>query len=314
MALSPAMVFYSRMFIQESLFACFTLAFVIAVGRVATGGGRAWWILAGVAAGLAAATKETSAIVLPAALAACAIAWWSLGSARPRERADRRRLARACRREPRRGGSRRGAVLFVVLRGAGGRSSSRSAAPAPTSLAASIPPATRTRGITTCACSPTPRPAGSTWSEGLVLVLAVVGAVTAWRRAGSLASRRRVLGSLSRLRCRHRRGDLLGDSVQDAVEPAAVLRRARSCSPASGSRRSSSMRAVARDARRARGGPRAGVLPAGMAGLARGGDLRGRPAQSRTSTPRPSPTPCAWPRASAISPRFTPTARACRYR
>ena len=39
LALSPAMVFYSRMFIQESLFACFTLAFVIAVGRVATGGG-----------------------------------------------------------------------------------------------------------------------------------------------------------------------------------------------------------------------------------------------------------------------------------
>ncbi len=33
LALSPAMVFYSRMFIQESLFACFTLAFVIAVGR-----------------------------------------------------------------------------------------------------------------------------------------------------------------------------------------------------------------------------------------------------------------------------------------
>ena len=42
MALSPAMVFYSRMYIQESLFACFTLAFVIAVGRVATGGGLAW--------------------------------------------------------------------------------------------------------------------------------------------------------------------------------------------------------------------------------------------------------------------------------
>ena len=39
MALSPAMVFYSRMFIQESLFACFTLAFVIALGRVVTGGG-----------------------------------------------------------------------------------------------------------------------------------------------------------------------------------------------------------------------------------------------------------------------------------
>ena len=69
MALSPAMVFYSRMFIQETLFACFTLAFVIAVGRIATDGGRAWWIWPGAAAGLAAATKETSVIVLPAAVA-----------------------------------------------------------------------------------------------------------------------------------------------------------------------------------------------------------------------------------------------------
>ncbi len=84
MALSPAMVFYSRMFIQEALLACFTLAFVIAVGRVATGGSRAWWLLAGVAAGLAAATKETSAILLPSAIVACAVAWWSPGSGRPR--------------------------------------------------------------------------------------------------------------------------------------------------------------------------------------------------------------------------------------
>ena len=82
MALSPAMVFYSRMFIQETLFACFVLAFVIALGRIATTGGRMWWILAGIAAGLAAATKETSVIVVPAAMLACAIAWWSLGSRR----------------------------------------------------------------------------------------------------------------------------------------------------------------------------------------------------------------------------------------
>jgi hypothetical protein len=48
----------------ESLFACFTLAFVIAVGR---GNGGDWrGPLAGVAAGLALATKETSVIVLPA--------------------------------------------------------------------------------------------------------------------------------------------------------------------------------------------------------------------------------------------------------
>ena len=95
MAVSPAMVFYSRMYIQESLFACFTLAFVIAVGRV---GDRAGTVpqngtvpvagtvpalLAGVAAGLAIATKETAVIVLPAALMACGIAWWSLGPGRP---------------------------------------------------------------------------------------------------------------------------------------------------------------------------------------------------------------------------------------
>src|SRR5512132_1072813 len=49
MALSPAMVFYSRMFIQEALFACFTLAFVIAVGRANTTGGFAWFTLAGIA-------------------------------------------------------------------------------------------------------------------------------------------------------------------------------------------------------------------------------------------------------------------------
>ncbi len=80
-ALSPALVFYSRMFIQEALFASFTLAFVIALGRLAMGGGLAWSAMAGVAAGLAVATKETSVIVLPAALVACAIAWWSLAPA-----------------------------------------------------------------------------------------------------------------------------------------------------------------------------------------------------------------------------------------
>ena len=88
MALSPAMVFYSRMFIQESLFACFTLAFVIAIGWVAMGGpsSLAWSLLAGVAAGLAVATKETWVIVLPAALVACAVSWWSLGPGGRRRR------------------------------------------------------------------------------------------------------------------------------------------------------------------------------------------------------------------------------------
>jgi uncharacterized protein (TIGR03663 family) len=80
LALSPAMVFYSRMYIQESLFACFTLAFVIAIGRAATGGGLGWYVGAGIAAGLAAATKETSIVVLPVAVAACVFTRWSLRS------------------------------------------------------------------------------------------------------------------------------------------------------------------------------------------------------------------------------------------
>jgi uncharacterized protein (TIGR03663 family) len=96
MAVSPAMVFYSRMYIQESMFACFALAFAIALGRATTEGGivgvrveapARWPLLAGAAAGLAIATKETAVIMLPASLAACALAWWStwwsLGTARP---------------------------------------------------------------------------------------------------------------------------------------------------------------------------------------------------------------------------------------
>ena len=73
-AVSPAMVYYSRMYIQESLFACFTLAFVMALGRAVTEPGVRWPLLAGVAAGLAMATKETSVIVLPAAVVAVQLA------------------------------------------------------------------------------------------------------------------------------------------------------------------------------------------------------------------------------------------------
>ena len=79
LAVSPAMVFYSRMYIQESLFACFTLAFTIALGRAVTEPGLRWPLLAGLAAGLAVATKETSAIVLPAAVVACVVAIRSVG-------------------------------------------------------------------------------------------------------------------------------------------------------------------------------------------------------------------------------------------
>jgi uncharacterized protein (TIGR03663 family) len=179
MALSPAMVFYSRMFIQEALLACFTLAFVIAVGRVATGGGRAWWLLAGVAAGLAAATKETSVIVLPAAMVACAVAWWSLGSGRPRNALTDGRW-------------RRPAVTSLVA-AAGVATvfySSFFAAPAGmlepfrgagAYLSRGIDPVSHAHPwhyylrLLTYTSS-----GGSKWSEGLVVGLAIVGAATAW--------------------------------------------------------------------------------------------------------------------------------------
>jgi uncharacterized protein (TIGR03663 family) len=179
LALSPAMVFYSRMFIQESLFACFTLAFVIAVGRVATLGGLGWSTLAGVAAGLAVATKETAIIVLPAGLAACAISWWSLGPERSRNSRARSRwmigalLALTA-----------AAVVAVLFyssffaapegilepfRGVGtyldrGIDSTRHAHPWYYYF-----------GLIAYYSS-----GGLRWTEGLALVLALVGAVTAW--------------------------------------------------------------------------------------------------------------------------------------
>ena len=73
-AVSPVLTYYSRFYVQESLFVFFTLAFVIVLGRYAQRPGVAPAIWTGALGGLAYATKETSLIVLPAAGAACAIA------------------------------------------------------------------------------------------------------------------------------------------------------------------------------------------------------------------------------------------------
>jgi uncharacterized protein (TIGR03663 family) len=188
LALSPAMVFYSRMFIQESLFACFTLAFVIAVGRVAVssravsgGGGPGWSAVAGVAAGLAVATKETSVIVLPAALLSAGISWWSLGVERPRTAP----LA-----------GQWGTAALVGLAAATAVAalfySSFLADPwgvlgpfraAGTYLERAADPARHTHpwhyylGLIAYSSS-----GGLRWSEGLVLVLALAGAMAAWGR------------------------------------------------------------------------------------------------------------------------------------
>lgn len=181
MAISPAMVFYSRMYIQEALFACFTLAFVIALGRTVTGGGLTWPALAGVAAGLAIATKETAVIVLPAALAACVVAWWSVGSSRPRSAIGDGRWRRAVLV----GAAAATAVAAVFyssfftapaallepFRG-GGIYFDRAVDPD----AHAHPWYYYLRLLAYSSSS------GVTWSEGLVLVLAAIGALAAWRR------------------------------------------------------------------------------------------------------------------------------------
>ena len=73
-ALSPALTYYSRFYIQESLFAFFALGFLIALGRWAERPGAGWVLGAGAFAGLAYSTKETSLIVLVACVAALALA------------------------------------------------------------------------------------------------------------------------------------------------------------------------------------------------------------------------------------------------
>ncbi|HEY6507632.1 MAG TPA: flippase activity-associated protein Agl23 [Vicinamibacterales bacterium] len=179
MALSPAMVFYSRMYIQESMFAGFTLAFVIAIGRVATGGGMAWSMLAGIAAGLAVATKETSVIVLPAALVACAIAWWSLGPGRPRTLMAGGQWKRSAVVGLTAAGAVAGLFYSSFFADLGGVLGPLRAAG--TYLDRGVDPGTHAHpwhfylGLLAYSSS-----GGLTWTEGLVLALAAVGVVTAW--------------------------------------------------------------------------------------------------------------------------------------
>ena len=71
-AFSPAMVFYSRYYIQESLLVCFAFGLIVAASRLGAGGGRIWAVMAGLSAGLLCATKETwliSVCVMGAAMA-----------------------------------------------------------------------------------------------------------------------------------------------------------------------------------------------------------------------------------------------------
>ncbi|HLJ54428.1 MAG TPA: flippase activity-associated protein Agl23 [Chthonomonadaceae bacterium] len=73
LAISPALVFYSRYYIQETLLAFFTLATISAGWQYARGRRLGWAIAAGVCAGLMIATKETAALAFAAALGAFAL-------------------------------------------------------------------------------------------------------------------------------------------------------------------------------------------------------------------------------------------------
>jgi uncharacterized protein (TIGR03663 family) len=183
MAVSPAMVFYSRMYIQESLFTCFALTFAIAIGRAITERGWRWPVLAGIAAGLAAATKETSVLVLPAALAAAAVAGWSLGSfgtPASRTSAGWRRAALVCLAT-----AAAIAALFYssFLRNPRGLLEPFRAAA--TYVERGVDPGSHVHPwpyyLALLAGSSS---GGLRWTEALVLVLAAVGVVTSWTAVG----------------------------------------------------------------------------------------------------------------------------------
>ncbi len=73
-AVSPAMVFYSRYYIQESLLVCFTFGLIIC-GYCYTKEGRIKWaVFAGIFAGLMHATKETCIIAFASMVIAIVIA------------------------------------------------------------------------------------------------------------------------------------------------------------------------------------------------------------------------------------------------
>ncbi|NUQ65461.1 MAG: TIGR03663 family protein [Pirellulales bacterium] len=74
-AVSPAMVYYSRYYIHETLLVFFTLAAIGAGWRYLRSGRLGWCLAAGVSVGLMQATKETSVIVYFAASVALAAAW-----------------------------------------------------------------------------------------------------------------------------------------------------------------------------------------------------------------------------------------------
>jgi uncharacterized protein (TIGR03663 family) len=77
-AISPAMVFYSRYYIQEMVLVFFTFGAIVAGWRYVRTRQPAWILIAGVALGGMRATKETDLIAYAAIAVALALdAWWT---------------------------------------------------------------------------------------------------------------------------------------------------------------------------------------------------------------------------------------------
>ncbi|MFO1475169.1 MAG: TIGR03663 family protein [Verrucomicrobiota bacterium] len=94
LAVSPAMVFYSRDYIHEMLLAFFTFLALAAAWRYSCTRGIGWAILAGAAAGLAQATKETFVLAGIAAAVAWLLNRFCESRIYPAQAAGRRRLNR----------------------------------------------------------------------------------------------------------------------------------------------------------------------------------------------------------------------------
>jgi len=186
-AVSPAVVYYSRDYIHETLFVFFTLAAIVAGWRYVRSGRPAWCLACGASIGLMQATKETSAIAYLAAVAAALVSCvWSRQLHEPASQ-DRpphpwRHLA---------------AGLFAALAVAVTLLSSFFTNPRGPldGLRTYLPWLGRARGA-----SPHLHPwydylhrlawwrvgDGPVWSEGLILALAAVGLVAALPRRGPL--------------------------------------------------------------------------------------------------------------------------------
>ncbi len=89
LAASPALTFYSRYYIQESLLVFFTAALLACGWRYYRSRRPVWALLAGVALGLMHATKETFVIALGAMLAALVLLLWPRRATAPAQRPGR---------------------------------------------------------------------------------------------------------------------------------------------------------------------------------------------------------------------------------